>query len=401
MKKLIIIFIVLGIVGCGAWVAYKKIQASEGPAGMRRQAMAVPVEIQPVLKDTIQDIGIFTGSLTPKSQFTVAPKVSGWLRELLVNVGDTVKRNQVIAVLDDAEYTRQVEQAKAELQVTKANAQNSASELELAKREYERVKSLREKQIASASELDEAEASFNSVKTQLEVSNAQVEQKEAALKAAELKLSYTKVQAFWESRTNSSDKSDLSGKRVVGERFVDVGTLLQVNQPIVSILENDLLVAVVYVVEKDYPKIKINQNAVIDTDAYPGRTFTGTIARIAPLLIESSRQARVEIEIPNQDQILKPGMFVRASIEFAAHDEATLVPRASLVRRNDTQGVFIIDTEQLKAHFVPVTTGILNNDVAEILEPEISGFVAILGNHLLEDGSGVILPDARTKKQSD
>ncbi len=390
MKKLIVIVVILGLIGYGSWVAYQKIKASGTPTGMRRAAMAVPIETRNIVKDKIQDIGVFTGSLTPKSQFTVAPKVSGWLKELLVNVGDTVTRNQVIAVLDDAEYTQQVEQVKAELLVAKANAQNSVSELELAKREYERVKALRDKQIASASELDGAEASFNSAKTRLDVSNAQVEQKESALRAAELKLSYTKVQAFWES-------DDPNAARVVGERFVDVGTLLQANQPIVSILENDLLVAVIFVVEKDYSKIKINQSAIIDTDAFPGVTFTGKIARIAPLLIESSRQARVEIEIPNPKQLLKPGMFVRTNLLFAVHENATLVPRSAVVRRNDTQGVFIVDTEQKKVRFVPVTTGFMNNEVAEITEPEISGLVATLGNHMLEDGSSVTLPETNKK----
>ncbi len=384
MKKLIVIVIILGLIGYGSWVVYQKIKASETPTGMRRTAMAVPIETRTIVKDKIQDIGVFTGSLTPKSQFTVAPKVSGWLKELLVNVGDTVTRNQVIAVLDDAEYTQQVEQVKAELLVAKANAQNSVSELELAEREFERVKALRDKQIASASELDGAEASFNSAKTRLDVSNAQVEQKQSALRAAELKLSYTKVQAFWES-------DDPNAARVVGERFVDVGALLQANQPIVSILENDLLVAVIFVVEKDYSKIKINQTAIIDTDAFPGVTFTGKIARIAPLLIESSRQARVEIEIPNPKQLLKPGMFVRTNLLFAVHENATLVPRAAVVRRNDTQGVFIVDTEQKKVRFVPVTTGF-------ITEPEISGLVATLGNHMLEDGSSVTLPETNKKE---
>jgi multidrug efflux pump subunit AcrA (membrane-fusion protein) len=394
MKKFIVVVILLGVVGFGSWAAYQRIKSSTVPLG-KRPAASVPVEIQPVQKGSIEDVGVFTGSLNPKSQFSVAPKVSGWLKELYVNVGDTVTRNQVIAVLDDAEYARQVEQAKAELQVAKANAQNSVSELDLAKREYERVKSLRDKQIASASELDSAQASFNSVNTQLEVSNAQVAQREAALKSAELRLSYTKVQAFWETNTSSSDKSGESDKRVVGERFVDVGALLQANQPIVSILENDILVALVYVVEKDYPKIKINQTAVVDTDAYPGKKFTGTIARIAPLLVESSRQARVEIEIPNPEQLLKPGMFIRAEIDFAKHENITLVPRAALVNRDGKQGVFVIDTEKLKARFVTVSAGIMNNEVAEIVEPAISGDVATLGNHLLEEGSDVALPGTK------
>lgn len=394
MKKLILLVIIAGIGGFGVYTAYQRIKAAQSTTGIR-SAGAVPVEIKPVRRDTIKDTGVFTGSLRANSQFSVAPKVSGWLKELLVDVGDTVTQNQIIAILDDAEYTQVLDQAQAELQVAEANAKNSASELDLAEREYDRVKALRDKQIASASELDAAQASYNSVNTQLEVSKAQVQQKQAALEAAKLKLSYTKVRAFWEADTNSPDT------RVVGERFVDVGALVQVNQPIVSILDNNILVAVVYVVEKDYPKIKLNQQAMIDTDAYPGKIFSGTIVRIAPLLQESSRQAKVEIEIPNKEQLLKPGMFIRASINFADHNDAVLVPRSAVVRRNEMQGVFVIDKDTLKASFVPVTTGIMDNDVAEIIKPnDISGYVATLGNHLLEDGSAVSLPEEKKKQKS-
>ena len=385
MKKFLFLLVVIAIISTAGWFAYQKIQSSKETV-RSRPTPSVPIEVEPIQSGTIKDIGIFTGSLIPKSQFVVAPKVSGWLKQLLVNVGDTVSPNQIIAILDDAEYTQQVEQAKAELQVAKANAKNRENDLKLAEREYERANALREKQIASVSELDEAEASLNSFNTQLEVAQAQVEQKQAALEAAELRLSYTKVKAFWENDEKT---------RVVGERFVDEGALLQVNQSIVSVLENDILTAIVYVVEKDYPKIKINQQADIDTDAYPDITFSGKVVRIAPLLRESSRQARVEIEIPNPGKFLKPGMFIRAKIEFANHVDATLVPLAALVRRNDMQGVFIIDNDNNKAVFSPVKTGIVTDQLVEILEPPLSGYVATLGNHLLEDGSSITLSEAK------
>ncbi len=385
MKKFLFASLILVIVVTGSWLTYRRINATANPE-RARSTVAIAIEARPVHKDVIKDIGIFTGSLFPKSQFIVAPKVSGWLKQLLVNVGDTVHQNQLIAILDDEEFTQQVEQARAELQVAKANAENCASDLDLAKREYERAKALREKQIASASELDTSEAAFNSCQTRLKVALAQVTQKEAALKAAQLRLSYTRVQAFWETDDQT---------RVVGERFVDEGALLQINQPIVSILENNILTAVVHVVEKDYPKIEVAQRAIISTDAYPDKTFTGTILRIAPLLKESSRQARVEIEIPNSNLLLKPGMFVRAEIEFASHEDATLVPLAALVKRNGNRGVFIVEQKSLRAHFVAVRVGITNDELAEILEPEISGLVATLGNHLLEDGAEITLPDKK------
>jgi RND family efflux transporter MFP subunit len=397
MKKLVFGgLVVIAVAGTG-WEAHRRIQTSAGKKG-ERASPPVAVEVAPVRRDTIRDIGVFTGSLVPQSQFVVAPKAAGWLKKLLVDIGDRVGRNDVIAVLDDEQFTRQVEQAAAELQVAKANAENSASALDLARREYERITALREKKIASAAEMDTALAQYNTSQTQLKVAQAQVVQKEAALEAAKLQLSYTQVRAFWEAGDPN---------RVVGERFVDEGALVQMNQPIVSILENNPLVAVVFVIERDYPKVSISQQALVTTDAYPGRTFTGRIRRIAPLMKETSRQARVEIEIPNPDYRLKPGMFVRVQVEFAAHADATLVPISAVVRREGREGVFLISapgasgppageglssTGAPQARFVPVTTGIVNSETVEIVAPELSGSVATLGNHLLEDGSRVLLP---------
>lgn len=383
MKKFLLVILILAIVAMAGWQIYSRFLVADVKQKPNRPAVSVAVETKPIYKDSIRDIGVFTGSLEPKSRFDVAPKVAGWLKELLVDVGDTVERNQIIAVLDDEEFAQEVEQARAELQVAKANAANYASDLDIAKREYERSKALREKQIASASELDVSEASFNASQTRYKVSLAQVAQKEAALKTALVRLSYTKVRAFWEEGEKP---------RVVGERFVDVGELLSVNQPIVSILENNPLTAVVYVIERDYPKVTIGQQAIITTDAYPGRTFSGSITRIAPLLKESSRQARLEVEVPNPDLMLKPGMFVRARVEFAMHENATLVPLPAIVKRDNKEGVFIADTKNLKARFVPVTTGIMNGEIVEITEPELSGMVITMGNHLLENGSDITLP---------
>jgi len=397
MKKVILGVVVVAVVGLAIWQGQKRIAAAGGQKGPPRTGAPVAVETQPIRRGEIRDIGVFTGSLSPKSQFVVAPKVAGWLRELLVDIGDSVGRNEVIAVLDDEQFTRQVEQAAAELQVAKANVENSASDLDLAQREYERVKALREKQIASAAEMDTASAAYSAAQTRLKVAQAQVEQREAALKVAQLQLSYTQVQAFWEEGDPN---------RVVGERFVDEGALLSVNQPIVSILQNDPLVAVVHVIERDYPKMSVGQEAAVTTDAYPGRTFAGTIRRIAPLLRESSRQARVEIEIANADRLLKPGMFVRALVEFGRHEDAALIPASALVRRNGKEGVFVVNGSQatsanspspgnpptLQAKFVPVTTGIVSGETVELVEPALSGMVVTLGNHLLEDGARVILP---------
>ena len=383
MKKFFAIIIVLAGLGFLGWQIYQK--ASDSTKGFKheRRNVHVAVEVALVKKAFIRQVESFTGSLYPLSEFILAPKIAGRLEKILVNIGDTVKGGQLVAVLDDDEYRQQVIQAKAELEVAQANLQERKSTIENAKREYERTITLRKKKIISESKFDAAESEFKTQQAKLEVAIAQVSQKEAALKIVNVRLSYTQIQV---------PENNTTGRRVVGERFVDEGAMLAPNTPIVSILDIGKLIAVIHVIERDYPRIQLELEAVLSTDAFPGRTFAGKVIRIAPFLKEKSRQARVEIEIPNAQKLLKPGMFVRVQIQFDEHENATVVPVAALVKRNGIQGVFLADLQEQKARFVPVTVGIVNSVHAEVLDPPITGSVVTLGHHLLEDGALIILP---------
>ena len=383
MKKFFAIIIVLAGLGFLGWQIYQK--ASDSTKGFKheRRNVHVAVEVALVKKAFIRQVESFTGSLYPLSEFILAPKIAGRLEKILVNIGDTVKGGQLVAVLDDDEYRQQVIQAKAELEVAQANLQERKSTIENAKREYERTITLRKKKIISESKFDAAESEFKTQQAKLEVAIAQVSQKEAALKIVNVRLSYTQIQV---------PENNTTGRRVVGERFVDEGAMLAPNTPIVSILDIGKLIAVIHVIERDYPRIQLELEAVLSTDAFPGRTFAGKVIRIAPFLKEKSRQARVEIEIPNAQKLLKPGMFVRVQIQFDEHENATVVPVAALVKRNGIQGIFLADLQEQKARFVPVTVGIVNSVHAEVLDPPITGSVVTLGHHLLEDGALIILP---------
>ena len=387
MKKSLISFIVLAGLGLFGWQAYQKMSASRQGLDRQRRNAPVAVEVTPVKNATIQEVGSFTGTLYPGSAFVLAPKIAGRLEKMLVHIGDTVKGGQLVAVLDDDEYRQQVSQAKAELEVAQAMLQERKNTLENAKREYERTVELRKKKIASESQLDAAESEFKTHQAELKVATAQVSQKEAALKMANVRLSYAQIQV---------PENHTTGDRVVGERFVDEGAMLAPNTPIVSIMDIEKLIAAIHVIERDYPKIQPRLEAVISTDAFPGRTFTGKVIRIAPLLKEESREARVEVEIPNAKKLLKPGMFVQVQIQFDVHKNASVVPVAALVKRKGIQGVFLVDSQKQKARFVPVTVGIVNGFQAEVLNPPITGSVVTLGHHLLEDGSSIILPGKKS-----
>lgn len=385
MKKAAVVLVVLAALALGAlagWRVYGKL-TEQGPTQRGRGMAAVPVEVAEVRQVTLRDVGLFTGSLVPDSRFVAAPRVSGRLEKLLVNIGSAVQRGQLLAVLDDKEYVQQVERAKAELAVARASVQESKSNLEAAGREYERVEALLQKKIASESEFDQAKAQYEVQQARHNVAVAQVDQREAALKEAEIRLSYTRISAEWEGGADT---------RYVGERFVDEGALLSANAPIVSILDISTLTAAVYVIERDYAKIAVGQEAVVATDAYPGRPFAGRIVRIAPQLQETSRQARVEISVPNAEGLLKPGMFVRVALEFAEHADATAVPASALARREGRRGVFVVDTAAQTAHFIVVEEGIVSGGLVEILNPALAGPVVVMGQHLLEDGAAVLIP---------
>ena len=352
-----------------------------GPRGA-----AVAVEIAAVERGGIRDIGTFSGTLIPKSYFTIVPKISGRIKELLVDIGDRLTRGQLVAVLEDEEYQQQVIQAGADLGVAQANLDEARSAKEMAQKEFDRAKALHAKGILSDAEIEAAQSAFSTRDARYKVTVAQIANQQAALETAKVRLSYTRIRAAWETGGDV---------RYVGERFVNPGAMLSSNTAILSVIELHPITAVIHVTEKDYFRLKTEQLVVITSSAFAGREFQGRVSRVAPLLKETSREARVEIDVDNADGVLKPGMFVNARIEFVSKPDATIVPTSALVNRGALQGLFLADLENKKAVFQPATVGIIEGDRAEIVEPaRLTGQVITLGHHLLENGTALILPES-------
>ena len=329
------------------------------------------VEVAPIEKGALRDLGSYTGTLTAKTHVTVSPKIAGRLNRLLVDIGDPVRSGQLLAVLEDDEYRQQVIQAEADLRVAKANLEEARSSLTMTERNLERARALHQSGIQSDAQLDQVTAAHESQKAQFHVAEAQVANREAALESARVRLSYTRIAASWERGRPV---------RYVGERFADEGVLLAANTPILSVIELQPITAVIHVTDREYFRLKTGQSATVSGSAFPGKDFSGRIVRIAPLLQEASRQARVEIEVNNPERLLKPGMFVNAQIEFARRAGVTVVPYNALAKRGGQQGIFMVDEAGQMARFLPVRTGIVEGGRVEILEPKnVSGRVVVLG----------------------
>jgi RND family efflux transporter MFP subunit len=340
---------------------------------------SVAVEVDSVRYEPIEETRQLTGTIYPLYRYIVAPKVSGRVIRLNKRIGDWVKRGEIIAKIDDGEYQQMVLESDANLRISYANMAETASELELAGQELERIESLEEKRIASLAELETARTRFDALKSHMELAKAQVEQRQAALNSAKIRLSYTTLLA--------------SEPGFIGERFVDEGSMLSPSSPVVSVIGIDTVIVRTTVIERVYGQVRIGQSADTEVDAFPGRTFAGRVSRIAPMLEEASRVAKMEVEVLNDSLLLKPGMFCKVTLVLADKASAQVVPTQAVVTRNGTHGVFTVRSGETVARFVPVELGIGTPDKTEILTPRIEGLVISLGQHLLEDGSTVILPD--------
>jgi RND family efflux transporter MFP subunit len=318
--------------------------------------------------------------LASSARFVVATKVGGLVQRVLVDLGDRVEQGQVIARIDDTELVQAVVQAEADLAVRRAERTRAHSELDLARREFDRGEQLRERGIAADAQLDEIAARLRSSEAAFALAEAQVNRAESALELRRIELGYTQVRANW---------SEDAAAGSIAERYQDPGNLVQANTPVVSVVALDPLKAVVFVTERDYAGLAPGQPATITTDAAPGRTFPATIERIAPVFRETSRQARIELAVPNPDGVLRPGMFARVSIVLVEQRSDTVIPRSALSRRNGREVVFVVDEGSEVARMVEVTTGIAEGDRVTIVAPAISGRVVTLGQQLLDDGARV------------
>lgn len=352
----------------------------EKPRPQGEKTWAAPVEIAPIERGPMELRRTFSGSLASNAEFLVAPKVSGRVEHLAVDIGDPVFRKQEVARLDNDEYIQAVAQAEADLAVADADLTGAENARDIAKRELDRMETLKNRGVSSASQVDAARAAWLAAKAGVESAQARVLKARAQVETARIRLGYTTVFADW---TGGSDT------RFMAEKFVTEGDTVSANTPLVSIVELDPLMAVFFVTEKDYGRLDIGQPAVLATDAFPGRSFQGHLARIAPIFKTQTRQARVEVQVPNSSLDLKPGMFVRVTVVLEQVADTLMVPETALVTRTSETGIFVVTPDLEKVTWHPVEEGIHQNHQVQIQGAQVSGMVVTLGHQLLDHGSRI------------
>ena len=379
-KSLLVVLLLLVAGSVLAWSIYQRLEATPEKAARKGGKQPVPVEVAAIERGPIELLRTFTGTLEARAKFVVAPKVSGRLEQLNVDLADGVTRGQVVAVLDDAEYVQAVARAQADLEIARSSKAEADSLVKIAERELKRIEKILTRGVGSESQRDAAKAEQLAKQALVEVTKARIASAAADLETARIRLGYTQVTAGWRGG---------SERRVVAERYADEGETVAANAPLLRIVELDPITAVFFVTERDYAKLQPGQTATLSTDAFPGETFRGNIERIAPVFRETTRQARVEVQVANPDLRLKPGMFSRATVLLDRVEQAVIVLEPALITRDGREGVFVVSVDGASATWRAVQPGIRQGERVQVTGEGLNGRVLVLGQQLLDDGTPI------------
>jgi RND family efflux transporter MFP subunit len=228
---------------------------------------------------------------------------------------------------------------------------------------YERTKELTEQNLIAKQELDNAE-------TAMKVAKANYE-------SAATRLGYASITA------------PFSG--YITKRFLDAGANVTSNNvTLFTLMDIEEMKILINVLEKDIPLIAKGKKAVITVDAYPGKEFYGTVTKLSQAVDLSTRTMAVEVDIPNNEHFLKPGMFANVTLVVDEHKNVITVAIGSLMK--DEKGSFVYTVNGNIAHRKNISAGVEQEMKVEILSGIQDGdTIMMVGQQFVKDGAPVII----------
>ena len=330
--------------GCGGAEADQAAAASSG-AKFTPSAKATRVEIA-VIKPSAASLSVSVpGEITGARDANLASAMGGYVEAVWVDIGDEVSQGQVIAQIDGAIYSAQYTQAEAQM--------------ELAEAELRRVRQLGD--LATASQLHGAE-------TQAKVARAGRDMAGAQLSRAMVSAPFSGV---------------------IASVNLEAGEVAGPGTPVARLVQLDPIKVTLSVPDRDVVALSEGMPAHVTTNAVTG-VHEGMVTHIAPAADMNTRAFPVEVELPNPDGALLPGMIARVSVSTSSLEEALIIPQDWLVTRTSDQGVFVV--EDNRATWRTLTLGaILRDQVVIESGLEIGERVIITGHRELVDGDSLII----------
>jgi RND family efflux transporter MFP subunit len=299
-------------------------------------------------------------------------KVSGYLSDVRVDIGDHVKAGQVLAVIDVPEMEQELAEAKAQLESKKSSLESARRQVDHHKADValqvglakDRDQLGQGRQFISDRTLDQVHATADIAKADLGVAEAnrdlaanQVDVAAATVEKIKTLLTYTQIVAPFDG--------------VVARRQVNRGDLVQAatstrTTPLFKVQRIDTIRVFCDVPESEVSHVRIGDRASVNVFGLNGEPLVGTITRFAYRLDPETRNMRTEIDLANTDERLYPGMYAQVSLELDRRNDVLAVPVTAI--GSDAQGTFVFTVQDNRIERKAVKVGIRDNGRAEVIE---------------------------------
>lgn len=352
MKKWIVILVIVivgGLWGYKQWPAWKA--GAQVPATEARPKTAV------VEQRDIRFSVPAAGEITPAEQVSVKPEINGRIEQLPVDIGDEVKRGQLLFSLDDKELRN--EKASRDTEIERSKLQ-----LDQAERNYRRAGELAEENLISR-EL------FENSKTEFELAKNALERSQRELAIIDERLTKTKILAPFDCTILTRPVS--MGQAVSGSGGFNSGT------EVLTIADLNNLVINAHINQADITRLRQDQEVDVSVEAVPGLSVLGRVERIAPqaTIRNNIKGFAVRILLKDVDKRIRPGMTANIKIPVASADNVVAVPLAAVFSERDpqtykTERYVYVQTAPDQFERRPVTIGVSDFFFAEVqygLEP--------------------------------
>lgn len=355
------------------------------PANVNAETLPT-ASVAPVVRGSIGHSLNLAGEFQPYQVVDVHAKVSGYIRHIYVDIGDKVHVGETLAILEVPELDAQVqgtvaEYARSKDEITRAqhDVVRAQSENQAIHADYMRLKQASNAQpgLIAQQELDDAQAKDLA-------SAAQVDAAKAALAAAGKQSAYADAdnQRVHDLEAYTNVTAPLNG--VIIWRYADTGALIQAGTssdvqslPIVKLSQSDLLRLRLPVPEEAVQYIHEGDEVQVRVDAV-NRTFTGKVVRFTRNVSTETRTMETEIDVPNNDLTLTPGMYANATLQLEHHDNTLTIPIQAVVQNGNQTSVLVVDHhDRVQPHSIQL--GIQSSSRAEVISGLDEGDRVITG----------------------
>lgn len=339
--------IALALASAGALTGCNDGQATTAGGDAESNATAVPVEVRYPGRRNIDATYSVTGAIEAEGDAPVVARVDGHVVELLVEEGDFVEEGQVLARLDGERLRLAMISAKADL--------------DKARGEFARYRDLDARGLVSKSMYDNL--------------RFELEALEATWQLAELNYDYSHIRA------------PIGG--YVTRRDIKQGEHVVAGEPVFRITNTSELLAYLDIPQIELAKFEPGLAATLRLDSLPNHSFRATIVRLSPTIDTESGTFRATAVIPNENDLLAPGMFGRFSITYETHDDALVIPTDALLDEDDATAIYVAVGDHVERRVIQ--TGIQSREFTEVVGGlEADEQVVVMGQSALRDGSKVL-----------